>query len=373
MVCTRCILGTSDDPSITFNSDGVCSYCQQYDAHKSEFVKTDNKQELDALVSKIKEAGKGQPYDCVIGLSGGVDSTYLAVLAKKLGLRPLAFHFDNGWNSELAVANIANIVTKLGFDLETHVIDWEEFRDLQRAFLKASVVDIEMLTDHAIVASVYRGAIKHGIKYVLSGMNYVTESVLPQSWVHPKGDHVHIRAISKKYGSLPLKKFPLLSSKLNLQVAWRGITSVPLLNYVPYIKADVKKVIASEVGWRDYGGKHYESVFTRFYQGYILPQKFHIDKRKAHLSNLICSGQITRDEALQELSHVAYPDELFRIDYDFVLKKLGFTKEEFDEIMKSPVKKHSDYPVGGDLYERFPVLRILRPLWYFIKRVKRAL
>lgn len=370
--CTRCILDSGDDPGIHFDAAGVCSFCRSYDEHEKEFVKTgeEGRQQLLALVNQIKAAAKGKRYDSIIGLSGGVDSTYLAWKAKELGLNPLAVHFDNGWNSELAVSNIENIVTRLELDLHTHVIDWEEFRDLQLAFLKASVVDIEMITDHAILASLYQIAIEHDIHYILSGVNYVTESILPPSWIHNKRDHVHIKAINKQFGTIPLKKFPLLDTNLKAKVSWHGIKSVALLNYMPYIKSDVKKTIIDKLHWRDYGGKHYESVFTRFYQGYILPEKFGIDKRKAHLSNLICSGQITREEALTELAQPAYPEELKKRDYDFVLKKFGLTRQQFEDIMKLPVKKHTDYPVDSDIYKRYPFLKPIAPLWRALKKMR---
>jgi N-acetyl sugar amidotransferase len=370
--CTRCVLDQRDDPGITFNEQGVCSFCTSYDAHESQVVRTgaEGARELHEIVAKIKAEGKGKKYDSIIGLSGGVDSTYLAWKARELGLRPLAVHFDNGWNSELAVSNIEHIVTRLGFDLHTHVIDWEEFRDLQLAFLKASVVDIEMITDHAILASLYQIAIEHDIRYILSGVNYVTESILPPSWIHDKRDHVHIRALNKLFGTIPLKKFPLLDSTLKARAAWKGIQSVALLNYMPYVKADVKKTIMEKLQWRDYGGKHYESVFTRFYQGYILVNKFGIDKRKAHLSNLICSKQITRDEALAELAKPAYPPDLKDKDFEFVLKKFGLTRTEFDQLMKLPVRKHTDYPVDSDIYQRFPLLKLLAPVWRMLKKLK---
>jgi len=372
--CSNCILDTADDPSITFDEYGICSFCRKYAENKSKNVKEgeEAKRELEKVIAKIKTTGKGKTYDCILGLSGGVDSTYLAYKARQWGLRPLAVHFDNGWNSELAVNNIENIVTKLGLDLHTHVIDWEEFREFQLAFLKASVVDIEVITDHAIMASLYKIAIENKIKFILSGDNYVTESILPASWIHDKRDHIHIRAINDLFGTQKLKKFPLMNSFLKLRVEWEGIKSVALLNYLPYIKTEIKQLITSELDWRDYGGKHYESVFTRFYQGYILPVKFGIDKRKAHLSNLICSNQLTREEALVEMSKPYYPEELRKRDYEFVLKKLNLSENEFSAIMKLPVKKHSDYPVDSDIYNRFPLLRFFGPVWRIMKRVKRA-
>lgn len=370
--CTRCVLDTHDDPSITFDKEGICSHCRNYELIEKRVVKrgTEGEVELKKIVATIQKSGKGKAYDCIIGLSGGVDSTYLALQARKLGLRPLAVHFDNGWNSELAVKNIENIVSKLNIDLITYVIDWEEFKDLQLAFLKASVVDIEMITDHAILATMYRLAIKHDIKYILSGTNVVTEAILPPNWIHPKDDHLHIRAINKIFGSVPLKKFPLLNSWIKFLISLKGIKSVAPLNYLPYNKEEVKKVITDTLQWRDYGGKHYESIFTRFYQGYILPVKFGIDKRKAHLSNLINSGQMTRDEVLKELAKPGYDADTKNADYDFVLKKLGLSKTAFEEILQLPVKRHDTYPVHKSIYERFIILKPFRPLWRIITQRK---
>lgn len=370
--CTHCILDNHDDPDITFDDEGICSYCRTYEEQALKFVKKDKdgEEELKNVIAQIKASGRSKPYDCILGISGGVDSTYLALKAKELGLRPLAVHFDNGWNSELAVNNIENIINRLGFDLHTFVVDWEEFRDLQLAFLKASVVDIELITDHAIITKLYQLAIKYKIKYILSGSNVVTESILPKPWIHDKRDHLHIRAISNLFGIKFPKTFPLFTSALKWQVEWRGIKSISLLDLMPYNMEEVKAKITSELNWRDYGGKHYESVFTRFYQGYILPGKFKIDKRRAHVSNLICSGQITRNEALEELQKPAYDERTLKSDYEFVLKKLELSEEEFDKIMKAPVKKHADYPVEQSIYSRFPVLKIIRPIWIKIKNVR---
>lgn len=254
--------------------------------------------------------------------------------------------------------------------MHTFVIDWEEFRDVQLAFFKASVVDIEVVTDHAIFASLHKIAIENNIRYILSGVNFVTESVLPPAWIHDKRDHVHIKAIHKKFGTIPLKRYPLFSSWLKFYGAWKGVNSVSLLNYFPYKKSEVKRIITEKLGWRDYGGKHYESVFTRFYQGYILPVKFGIDKRKAHLSNLINAGQISREDALKELASPAYPEDLCKKDFDFVLKKLGLSESEFQQIINLPIKRHTEYPVDEDIYKRFPVLYLLAPVWKLIKRIK---
>jgi N-acetyl sugar amidotransferase len=300
---------------------------------------------LEKLVKDIKSAGRHAPYDCIIGLSGGTDSTYVAYLSKKLGLRPLAVHLDNGWNSELAIMNIEKTLRVLDIDLFTYVIDWDEFKDLQLAFFKASVVDIEVLTDHAIAAILQRVARKYGIRYILSGENFETEGVLPHSWVHIKMDHTNILGIHRQYGNLPIKSYPLLNyyryiySKRIYKVSF-----VPILNYVRYKKSEIQATIEKELGWRPYGGKHHESVFTRFYQSYILPKKFGIDKRKSHLSTLICAGQLSKDAAMQQLGLPMADPELIASDKQFVVKKWGMDEEEFDIIMALPVKQHTDYP-----------------------------
>jgi len=367
--CSRCILDNTDDPDIFFDSEGICSHCKSYDVAEERIVKTGEtgKRELAALIAKIKSSGVGKPYDCILGVSGGVDSSYLAYKAKELGLRVLAVHFDNGWNSELAVKNIESVLTKLDIDLFTFVVDWSEFRDLQLALLKASVVDIELATDHAMLATLYQLALDKKIRYILSGHNVVSEQVLPQHWYFNKRDHIHIRAISQRFGSIPLRTYPLLTSWLKFSVEWRRIRSVALLNYMDYNKEAVKRTIVEKLGWRDYGGKHYESIFTRFYQGYILPRKFGIDKRKAHLSNLICSRQISREAAIEELKNSPYPPDLFVEDYQYVLKKFNLTEAEFERFMRAPIKKHEDYPIDTPIYERFKILKLFGPIWRLFK------
>lgn len=264
--CAVSVMDNIADPDITFDEKGICNYYYEFQKDYAEKVKTgkEGADALGAIIEKIKEEGKNKPYDCIMGLSGGVDSTYVALLAKQHGLRPLAVHFDNGWNSELAVKNIENIVHRLGIDLHTFVINWEEFRDLQIAYLKASVIDIEAITDHAIFATLYRLAGKKGIKYILSGTNVQTENTLPKSWIHPKYDHVNIKSIHKKFGTVPLKTFPFMNAKVKrYYIKTKGVTSLSILNYMDYNKSNVKETIQKELGWRDYGGKHYESVWTR--------------------------------------------------------------------------------------------------------------
>ncbi|MEI8342071.1 MAG: N-acetyl sugar amidotransferase [Verrucomicrobiota bacterium] len=370
--CSLSVLDTYDDPTLRFDENGVCHYYQDYKRAEAEGVFTGEEGEhrFNAVVAQIKADGAGRSYDCIMGVSGGVDSTYIAYLAHQHGLRPLAVHFDNGWNSELAVQNIQNILDKLSIDLHTLVVDWEEFRDLQLAYLKSSVVDIEVASDHAIFATLYRLASKHGIKHILNGNNIVTEHVLPKHWIFPKGDHVNLLAIHKAYGTLLLKTYPLFDYRVKKYIQKvQRVQSHTILNMVPYHKATVKKVIQKELGWTDYGGKHYESIWTRFYQGHILPTKFGIDKRKAHLANLIFSGQISKEAALEELKEPIYPQEIFAQDYEFVLKKLNLTESEWQEMMRNPPRSHYDFEYERPLYDRKPWLKPLRPLARFAEKL----
>lgn len=362
--CNKCVLEICDDPILKFDEVGICNYCREYDVVEkaSVLMGFEGVQKLKSVIGEIKKSGKGKKYDCILGVSGGVDSTYLAYLAKQHGLRPLAVHFDNGWDSELAVQNIENIINRLGFDLHSYVVDWPEFKDVQLAYIKASVIDIEAVTDHAILGTVYRLAKKYGISSILSGTNVVTEAILPSHWIFNKADHVNLLDIHRQYGTTrKLKTFPLYNTVLKKYCNnILKVRSFSPLNYVDYNKARVKEIIIKELGWRDYGGKHYESIFTRFYQGYILPTKFGVDKRKAHLSNLICSGQITRDEALLELQEPIYDPELLKVDMEFVLKKLGLSRNEFDQLMKLPPRSHYDFATERPLHERYPLLKPFR-------------
>jgi len=355
--CSRCALDISAN-DIRFDSKGVCNYCRNYDEETYRRSLTDEKEKrekLDKIVSEIKSSGANKKYDCIVGLSGGTDSTYLVHLAKKLGLRPLAVHFDNGWDSELAVRNIAHVTRKLNVDLYSYVIDWEEFKDLQLAYLKASVVDIEVPTDQLIFASLYRVAHQKGIKSILCGNNHVTEFTMPTGWNYPaKFDSVNLGNIHRKYGKVKLRDFPRLGYfERYFYDKVARIRSVNLLDFVPYDKKEAKHILTEELGWRDYGYKHYESIFTRFYQGYILPRKFHIDKRKAHLSNLICSGQMTREEALAELKKDPYPLGEQKADKEYVIKKLGLTEGEFEDLMNLPARSHNDFGRERD-YFKYP-------------------
>jgi N-acetyl sugar amidotransferase len=337
----------TSDPDITFDEKGVCSHCHRYDVElpKRVFKGTEAESKLNSLLSQIRASGKDKEYDCIIGVSGGVDSTYVAYITKKLGLRPLAIHFDNGWNSELAVSNIEKTLDKLGIDLFTYVIDWEEFRDLQLSFLKASTPDGEIPTDHAINALLFKQASKRNIKYIISGMNFATESMAVKAWSYGHSDWKYIRSVHKQFGSSSLKNYPHFNI-FNL-FAWtymKKIKTVSILNYLNYNKKEVMNVLQNELGWVYYGGKHYESVYTRFFQGYILPQKFNIDKRRGHLSDLINSGQIKRETALSEIMTTGYDPVLMAQDKQFVMKKLLLTAEEFEDLMKLPKKTFIDFP-----------------------------
>jgi len=367
--CTVSVMDTIADPNITFDENGICNYYYEYKENEatSVYTGTEGEQKLHALVAQIKASARDKKYDCITGVSGGVDSTYLALQAKRLGLRPLIVHFDNGWNSELAVKNIENIIHTLNFDLYTLVVDWSEFRDIQLAYLKASVVDIEAITDHAIMGTLFKLAAKYNIKYILSGNNIVTEATLPRYWTWNKSDHRNIKDIHRKFGKVPLKTYPFFNLKEKKYYAkFLGIETVSPLNFLPYNKSAVKAEITRELKWVDYGGKHYESVFTRFYQGYILPVKFGIDKRKAHLSNLIFSGQINKAEAVSALAEPIYEASQLQTDYAFVLKKFDLTDPEFDALMNMPRQEHSDYDYEKSIWDRYPVLSPIRPFWKLI-------
>lgn len=353
-ICKNCIMDTSD-PDIEFDSDGICNHCLSFEVEKEKrlFNENDRGEQLNNLIKKIKKAGKNKEYDCVIGVSGGVDSTYVAYLIKKLGLRPLAIHFDNGWNSELAVSNIEKTLNKLDIDLFTYVINWEEFKDLQISFLKASTPDGEIPSDHAINALLWKQAVKYNIKYIITGMNYATESMAVPKWSYGHSDWKYIRDVHKKFGTVKLKTYLHFSlwDLFNYNFI-KGIRNVSILNYIDYNKEEVMNILQDELGWVYYGGKHYESIYTRFFQSYILPVKFNIDKRRGHLSDLIKVGQITREEALKEIENPICSESLQKEDKLFVLKKLGLTNSAFDEIINTEPKTFEYYKNNYNLIKK---------------------
>jgi len=347
-VCTKCIMDTTD-PDITFDNNGICNHCHYHDSLYKQVVPNsiDAKILLSNLVEKIKEKGKSKKYDCIIGLSGGVDSTYVALLVKELGLRPLAVHLDNGWNSELAIKNVENVIKKLKIDLFTIVIDWEEFKALQLAYLRAGVIDLEVTSDHAIFASLYKLAKQYKLNYIIGGTNVVTESIMPKSWFYQtKNDLINLEDIFKKYGDgRMLKTYPKQGFlKLLYYNLFHKLEFVSILNYVPYIQHEIKEIIKKELEWKEYGGKHHESLITKFYQCYILPKKFGVDKRRAHLSNLICSGQMTREEALIEIAEPLYNTEFeMESDIEYVIKKFNISRDDFNKIINSPPSSHLSF------------------------------
>jgi len=371
-ICIHCVMDTSD-PDIKFDEEGVCNYCRAFEERGKGIVERaaseEGSRQLDTLVARLKSAGKGKEYDCLVGVSGGVDSSYVAYQTKRLGLRPLAVHFDSGWNSELAVSNIENLIKKLNIDLYTYVVDWDEMSDLQLAFFMASVANCDIPTDHAFLTVLYRVAAEHGIRYILSGYNTATEFILPKSWGYNAADTRHIKSIHAQFGKTRLRKYPFLPfvKRYIYYPFFRRIQAIPLLDYMTYNKAEAKKIITEELNWRDYGVKHGESVFTRFFQSYYLPKKFGYDKRRAHLSSLIVSGQMTRNEAMAELARPVFTDAEMQADKEFVAKKLGISIEEFDAILARPHKTYKDYSSNECLFKlKDRVVEVLPNLRYSV-------
>lgn len=345
---------------IKFDSQGLCHHCKRYDELvEKRIVQADERTEaLKGLVTKIKKSGMGKDYDCIVGVSGGVDSTYVAWLTKELGLRPLAIHLDNGWNSELAVSNIEMVLNKLNIDLFTHVLDWEEFKDLQISFLKSSTPDGEIPTDHAIFATLWKEAAKNNIRYIISGMNFATESISVPNWSYGHSDWRYVKYVQSKFGSKKMKNYPHFSF---FDLLWinliKRVRTVSILNYVDFDKAAAMKMLQNDLDWIYYGGKHYESIYTRFWQGYVLPRKFEIDKRYGHLSDLINSGQLTREKALDMASTPIYPSaELEEEDRQFVMKKLGFTEEQFQSYMDLPPRSFREFPNNFGILVRLKLI-----------------
>lgn len=347
-ICSNCVMDTTDQ-RITFGAHGVCDHCQNFYKNVLPNWHTDERglQALQKTVDSIRKEGKGKDFDCIMGMSGGIDSSYLTYVVKeKLGLRPLVFHVDAGWNSQTAVNNIEKLIDALGLDLYTEVIDWEEMRDLQLAFFKAGVPHIDIPQDHAFFATMYNFAARYNIKHILTGGNYSTECVKnPLEWIYFGTDVRQIRDIHRRFGQRPLVKFPLsniLRHKVYLRYL-RGITVVTPLNYVPYKKAEAMQLLIDKFGWQTYPQKHFESRFTRFYEGYWLPTKFGFDTRKVQFSSLILTGQMTRDEALDQLSRPPYDEDTIAHDCEYVATKLGISVAELQSFMDAPNKSYRDY------------------------------
>lgn len=360
-ICTRCIMDTSD-PNIEFDSAGICNHCHNFDRNMRPNWHPDSsgRRTLNELVAAMKREGRSRPYDCAIGLSGGVDSSYLAYVARKeFGLRLLAVHVDGGWNSELATRNIENIVRKLDIDLHTHVVDWEEMQDLQRAFLRAGLANQDVPQDHAFFSALYSNAQAYGLRYVLSGGNIATESVMPSEWAYNAMDLKHLEAVHRLFGNGRLRTFPRVN--FFRYYFWnryvKRMQVVRPLNYLPYVKNDAIATLQREVGFQYYGGKHFESRFTKWQQLYYRPRKFGYDERRAYLSSLILSGQLTRIDALEVLANDTDNERQAENDTAYILKKLSISEDEFSHIMDQPPKTFRDYPSNYALFNLKSSLR----------------
>jgi len=357
------------DPLITFDNQGFCSHCHYFVNTRLPVWKptAEGKKILDEEVHRIKKKRKGFEYDLMIGLSGGVDSSYLAYfLMKEYDLRILAVHVDTGWNTELAVSNVENIVKHLNLDLYTYVVDWEEMSDLQLSFLKAGVVNQDTPQDHAIFAAVYKIASKFSIHDFFVGYNLQTESILPKSWQGLSAmDPIQLKAISKRFGTKKLKRFPLLGLLMGHLYYPRiyKIDKFPVLNYLPYNKTDAKQTIIKELGWQDYGVKHGESKFTKIFQSYILPKKCGFDKRRAHLSSLILAKEISREDALEQIKESVYPDKrVLNNELNYLAKKLYISRKELDQLIESPCRHYSEYPHAQDLLASLREIKKIIPI-----------
>lgn len=365
-VCKRCVMDTSAS-DIHFDSEGVCNYCSEFLERSSHILFEDGSARAarrELFIAKVKKRGAGKRYDCIVGLSGGVDSAWVIYQAVKAGLRPLAVHMDNGWNSELAQHNIKNLVSQLGVDLYTHVIDWHEYRGLMQAFFDADVIDVELLYDNAMLAVNYQQAEKNGVKYILAGTNQSTEGMrMPEGWNWLKFDKRNIHALQRRFSpKSKISTFPALGTLDYIYYRMlRGFEWVSFLDFFDYNKAEALQTLEKELGYKPYPYKHYESVFTRFYQGYLLPRKFGVDKRRLHLSTLVASGQMTRDEALKGLEGIAYSSEqALEEDKQYFLKKMGWSADQLENYLERPAKPHDAYPSE-------------KPLWDFcVKAYKRA-
>ncbi len=347
-ICANCVMDTSDS-KIAFDANGVCDHCNTFYDKILPKWHTDERgrQALEALADKIRRTGQGRDFDCIIGMSGGIDSSYLCHVAKReLGLRPLVFHVDAGWNTQVAVNNIERIVDKLGLDLYTEVIDWPEMRDLQLAFFKAGVPHVDTPQDMAFFATMYKFAEQHEVRYILTGANFSTECIRnPLEWMYYQSDAIQVRDIHRRFGTRPLERFPLTTifrHKILLPYV-KGIKVVRPLNYLPYVKQEAMRLLIDEFGWQPYPQKHFESRFTRFYEGYWLPRKFGYDTRRVQFSSLIVTGQMSREEALAILEQPALDADTVKQEFEYVATKLGITTAELQGYLDAPNKTYRDY------------------------------
>lgn len=362
-ICTRCVMDTTD-PDIIFDKNGVCNHCKSAVNAMKKAKENRKNFNLFEYVAEVKQDGKGKPYDCIVGVSGGIDSGYTLHLAKEWGLRPLAVHYDNGWDLAVSVGNIRTMLEKMDVDLYTYVVDWEEFRELQLSFFRASVPDMEIPTDHMIYPVLGYAAHKYDVKHIWLGMNMESESILPRAWSQGHNDWKYIKNVFKQYGGkVKLTTFPYFT-RADYDYFWRHYDWCSILNHVDYDKNAAKKLLIEKYGWEDYGGKHCESFYTKFYQSYILPEKFGFDKRRAHLSSLIVSGRMTREEALTELELCPYDKETISFDIEYFCEKMDISLSEYHRIMNLPPHSYHDYKnQENDLWMR---------IYYWITKRKRA-
>jgi len=355
-ICTYCVMDTSDE-DIQFNDQGKCNHCIDFESvlADSKYSKHNSEEKLQILLKNIKKNGRNKKYDCLVGISGGVDSCYTAFMCKKWGLKPLLIHMDNGWNSDIAVKNVKKMVDKLGFDYISYVLDWMEFREIQLAFLKSSIVDLEMPTDISIAASLYKTAKKHNIKYIISGGNYSGEGILPLTWgYHVLKDEKLYKYIVKKFGSTKLNKVPSVGLRGEIYYKFiKGIKNVYPLNLIDYNKDKVREFLKNEFNWKDYGGKHHESKITAFWQSYVMPTKYNMDYRRATYSSQIVSGQITRAEALEKLSSLSYIPKSIEQDKQYIAKKYKISSMEMEKYLSLKPKTYKDFPNDKNKIERF--------------------
>ncbi len=352
-ICTRCVMDTSDS-GITFDELGHCIVCTEYmeQVKRTGYKPGASDETLKRLVAQIKKAGEGKEFDCVLGLSGGVDSSYMAYAAHQLGLRVLAVHVDTGWNSEMAVRNIERVCNGLGYELHTIVMDWPTMKELMRAYMFSGLANLDVPQDHLFAAAVYKFAKEYGVKYLLNGSNLATEGAsAPFSAQHSYRDYWEMRSVYRRHGrGKSLKKYIHLS----LREAWfgvPGVTKMNLLDYVPYTKAGAMQLLTDRFGWEYYGGKHFESRFTKWFQSVYLPKRFGYDKRRYHLSCLVLNGEMTREEALRELANPPYPPEEMAEDEAYILKKLDITASQWAEEMQKPPAKENAYFSQAALYK----------------------
>ncbi len=354
-ICSNCVMDTTDT-KITFNNEGICDHCETFYSDIKPKWNTGGKgnNKLIKIVDQIKKEGKNREFDCIMGMSGGIDSSYLLYMMKeKYDLRPLVFHVDAGWNSQIAVNNIERLVDGLGLDLYTEVINWEEMKDLQLSYFKSGVPHIDTPQDHSFFATMYKFASKHKIKTILTGGNYSTECIRnPLEWMYYQSDSIQLRDIHRQFGTVPLRNFPItniLWHKIYLPY-FKRIKTIRPLDYIPYIKKDAMNLLVDKFGYQEYPQKHFESRFTRFYESYWLPKRFGYDTRKVQYSSLIVTNQMTRDEALNKLKELPYDKDSIKNDFEYVSNKLSISVDELQQYMDMPKKTYKDYKSQENIY-----------------------